>query len=77
MSLRINDEAPNFQAQTTEGPIDFHRWIGGGWALRCKAPFAPKTPVQRPISFAPPAIDTVWTTLSGALTRLRRLALVA
>jgi thioredoxin-dependent peroxiredoxin len=33
MSLRINDEAPNFQAQTTEGPIDFHRWIGGGWAL--------------------------------------------
>jgi alkyl hydroperoxide reductase subunit AhpC len=33
MSLRINDEAPNFQAETTQGPIDFHRWIGDGWAI--------------------------------------------
>jgi len=33
MSLRISDEAPNFEAQTTEGPIDFHRWIGNSWAL--------------------------------------------
>jgi len=33
MSLRIGDEAPNFQAQTTEGPIDFHQWIGNGWAV--------------------------------------------
>ncbi|HUN92080.1 MAG TPA: peroxiredoxin [Burkholderiaceae bacterium] len=33
MSLRINDEAPNFQAQTTEGPIDFHAWMGDSWAL--------------------------------------------
>ncbi len=31
--LRINDEAPNFTAQTTEGMIDFHDWIGGGWAI--------------------------------------------
>jgi thioredoxin-dependent peroxiredoxin len=31
--LRINDEAPNFTAQTTEGTIDFHDWIGGGWAV--------------------------------------------
>ena len=28
MSLRIGDTAPNFQAQTTEGQIDFHQWIG-------------------------------------------------
>ena len=33
MALRIGDEAPNFQAQTTEGPIDFHEWIGDGWAV--------------------------------------------
>lgn len=33
MALRINDEAPNFTADTTEGPIDFHQWIGDGWAL--------------------------------------------
>ena len=31
--LRINDEAPNFTAETTEGPINFHEWIGNGWAI--------------------------------------------
>jgi len=33
MSLRINDQAPNFQAETTQGKIDFHEWIGEGWAV--------------------------------------------
>ena len=33
MALRINDEAPNFTAETTEGKIDFHNWIGNGWAI--------------------------------------------
>lgn len=33
MSLRIGDEAPNFTADTTEGKIDFHQWIGQGWAI--------------------------------------------
>ena len=33
MSLRINDEAPNFKAETTQGPIDFHQWIGNSWAV--------------------------------------------
>jgi alkyl hydroperoxide reductase subunit AhpC len=33
MSLRINDEAPNFTAETTQGTIDFHQWIGDGWAI--------------------------------------------
>jgi len=33
MALRIGDIAPNFQAQTTQGPIDFHQWIGDGWAI--------------------------------------------
>jgi thioredoxin-dependent peroxiredoxin len=31
--LRINDTAPNFTADTTEGTIDFHEWIGNGWAV--------------------------------------------
>lgn len=33
MPLRINDEAPNFSAETTQGDIDFHEWIGDGWAI--------------------------------------------
>jgi len=33
MTLRINNEAPNFVAETTEGTIDFHEWIGDGWAM--------------------------------------------
>jgi len=33
MSLRINDEAPNFTIETTQGTINFHEWIGDGWAI--------------------------------------------
>jgi len=33
MTLRINDEVPNFTANTTQGEINFHDWIGEGWAL--------------------------------------------
>ena len=33
MSLRINDEAPNFTAETTQGVINLHEWIGNGWAI--------------------------------------------
>jgi alkyl hydroperoxide reductase subunit AhpC len=33
MALRIGDEAPDFSAQTTEGPIRFHDWIGDGYAI--------------------------------------------
>jgi len=33
MSLRINDQAPNFQVETTQGNINFHEWIGDGWAV--------------------------------------------
>jgi thioredoxin-dependent peroxiredoxin len=31
--LRINDEAPNFTAETSQGTINFHEWIGNGWAI--------------------------------------------
>jgi alkyl hydroperoxide reductase subunit AhpC len=33
MSLRINDTAPDFVAETTQGTIRFHDWIGDGWAI--------------------------------------------
>lgn len=37
MALRINDIAPDFEADTTEGPIRFHDWIGDGYlsSIRC------------------------------------------
>ena len=33
MSVRINDIAPDFTAETTQGTIHFHEWIGDGWAV--------------------------------------------
>ncbi|MBA4148035.1 MAG: peroxiredoxin [Verrucomicrobia bacterium] len=33
MALRLGDEAPNFDAVTTEGVVNFHEWIGSGWAV--------------------------------------------
>ena len=33
MALRINDEAPNFVAQTTHGQINFHEWLGDSWGI--------------------------------------------
>lgn len=33
MTVRIGDDAPDFTAETTEGPITFHNWIGDGWAI--------------------------------------------
>ncbi|MBL4879761.1 MAG: peroxiredoxin [Oleispira sp.] len=44
MSLRIGDDAPNFKAQTTEGEIEFHQWLGNSWAILYSHP-ADYTPV--------------------------------
>ena len=33
MTLRINSDAPNFTAETTQGKLNFHEWIGDGWAI--------------------------------------------
>ncbi len=33
MALRLGDEAPNFTAETTEGTVNFHEWLGDGWGI--------------------------------------------
>jgi len=33
MTLQISDTAPNFDAETTEGVVSFHDWIGNSWAV--------------------------------------------
>jgi alkyl hydroperoxide reductase subunit AhpC len=33
MALRLGDEAPNFTAETTEGTVNFHEWLGNGWGI--------------------------------------------
>ena len=38
--LRINDTAPDFTAPTTNGQIDFHKWIADGWAVLFSHPKA-------------------------------------
>ncbi|MCG2462303.1 peroxiredoxin [Flavobacteriaceae bacterium F89] len=44
MSLRIGDDAPNFTAQTTEGELNFHQWLGDSWGIIYSHP-ADFTPV--------------------------------
>ncbi|MBX7261353.1 MAG: redoxin domain-containing protein, partial [Chitinophagales bacterium] len=44
MALRLGDIAPNFTAETTEGNIDFHNWMGDKWAVFFSHP-ADFTPV--------------------------------
>ena len=44
MSLRIGDEAPNFTANTTQGEINFHEWLGNQWGIFMSHP-ADFTPV--------------------------------
>ena len=55
MSLRINDIAPDFKIETTQGEIEFHNWIGEGWAVL----------FSHPKDFTP-----VCTTELGALAEL-------
>jgi alkyl hydroperoxide reductase subunit AhpC len=57
MPLRLGDEAPNFTAETTEGTINFHDWIGSGWAVL----------FSHPKDFTP-----VCTTELGAMARIKQ-----
>ena len=56
MTLRINDTAPDFTVNTTEGEISFHNWIGNGWAVL----------FSHPKDFTP-----VCTTELGSLAKLK------
>jgi len=47
MSVRIGDEAPNFKAETTQGPIDFHQWIGDGYAVSSPIPRTSRPSARR------------------------------
>ena len=52
MSLQIGDEAPDFEAETTEGRMRFHEWIGDSWVVLFSAPRGLHSERARPSSWA-------------------------
>ena len=75
MSLRINDVAPDFTAESTEGTINFHQWIGDGWAVLFSHPkdFTPVCTTELGyMARIKPEFDKRNTKILGIFARLAR-----
>lgn len=66
MGIRLGDIAPDFEAETTKGPIKFHEWIGNSWVSACSAHRAWTTDIHPLLNHRPSSSRTRVTSLPSA-----------